>query len=206
MGGRQSTSFPQAAQTIRSALIMKSVLSSAEHLHASLARVPYCKPGSMTGGALWGDATGVGKASPSVIGLQLDLWVVCPQTWSTFVVNHLTDSLYSFNFFFQAFVWRVLGLTCTFFGPFVNNLCLRWITSQIVNNLLAVAKRNGGCGEQLKYLRIIGTPLQITLRLMWACSPPMWILIYCKADPYKRQSTSNNLAAKDCNRFDLWQK
>ena len=79
MGGMHGTSFPQAAQTMRSALIKKSVLSSAEHLQASLAMVPYCRPGRMTGGALWGDATGVGKASPSVIGLQHDCELFAPK-------------------------------------------------------------------------------------------------------------------------------
>ena len=41
MGGAQDTSWPQAAQTIRSFLIKKSALSSGEHLQARRVKVPW---------------------------------------------------------------------------------------------------------------------------------------------------------------------
>jgi hypothetical protein len=51
MGGTQSTSLPQAAQTIRSAFIRKSALSSAEHLQATPVNVPNSRLGKRTAGA-----------------------------------------------------------------------------------------------------------------------------------------------------------
>jgi hypothetical protein len=51
MGGVQSTSLPQAAQTMRSDFIRKSASSSAEHLQATPIKVPNSRFGKGIAGA-----------------------------------------------------------------------------------------------------------------------------------------------------------